>query len=549
MEALQMPELKWSLDALTIKDNILFGFGWAFHPDSAIETAYIQLSFSPHDQRTCERIGIDGLKPRTDVAAAYPEHAHALLSGFVFLGAVAAERQVSSIELVCKMTNGQTCTTLLPLPSTQSSDAGKGLLLTKWRQLSRFKSYLKRVISLVRTGQWTSLWEKTRRHLKAKPQGQLKHPSDIARHLDSPQSSPITVIIDHDLGGGANHYRQRYVDAWVDNGGTALVFTHHIASLTSLVIIKSPQGEKRLAVPDAGFFLNAVSKLPVAEVVYNTAVSLANPHAIAPMLMGIQQACRAKLIVLVHDFYQVCPSHFLINHIGQFCNIPDVRECATCLQRNSHGFVSLFPQRDIVKWRAIWGALLMAADEIVAFSNNSSQLLRKAYPHLAPSRISVRPHSVEHLPGHIPRISQHNRLHIGVVGQIGFHKGAHVVADLAAEIKQQGIDAKMTVFGTIEERCDKDVLTQTGTYKHHELPYLIEQSDANIFLFPSIWPETFSFVVQELMDMQLPVAAFNFGAPAERLAVYDRALILDSMEPKALLASLLAFHQKIYFTN
>ena len=132
------------------------------------------------------------------------------------------------------------------------------------------------------------------------------------------------------------------------------------------------------------------------------------------------------------------------------------------------------------------------------------------------------------------------------MGQIGVHKGALVVAALAAVIKQQGIDAKITVLGAIEANCDKDVLIQTGPYQHDDLPHLIERSGANIFLFPSICPETFSYVVQELMDMQLPVAAFNFGAPAERLANYHKGIILETMEPHALLRELECFHHETY---
>jgi glycosyltransferase involved in cell wall biosynthesis len=78
---------------------------------------------------------------------------------------------------------------------------------------------------------------------------------------------------------------------------------------------------------------------------------------------------------------------------------------------------------------------------------------------------------------------------------------------------------------------------------------LIEKSGANVFLFPSIWPETFSYVVQELMSMSLPVASFNFGAPAERLETYQKGLVLDSMDPATVLDDLISFHRKSYLAN
>jgi glycosyltransferase involved in cell wall biosynthesis len=108
---------------------------------------------------------------------------------------------------------------------------------------------------------------------------------------------------------------------------------------------------------------------------------------------------------------------------------------------------------------------------------------------------------------------------------------------------------KIVVIGTIEVTCDPQVVTQTGAYKHDELRGLIEKSGANVFLFPSICPETFSYVVQELVTMLLPVASFNLGAPAERLATYSNGIVMDSMNPSAVLDDLISFHRKIYLKN
>jgi glycosyltransferase involved in cell wall biosynthesis len=149
----------------------------------------------------------------------------------------------------------------------------------------------------------------------------------------------------------------------------------------------------------------------------------------------------------------------------------------------------------------------------------------------------------------LPKIANTNNLRIGVVGQIGFHKGSLFIQALGREIKRRGADVNVVVIGAIEAMCDPLVVTQTGPYKHDDLPGLIERTGANVFLFPSIWPETFSYVVQELVSMDLPVASFNFGAPAERLAAYPKGLVLDSMDPGAVLDDLISFHRKIYLSN
>ena len=62
-----------------------------------------------------------------------------------------------------------------------------------------------------------------------------------------------------------------------------------------------------------------------------------------------------------------------------------------------------------------------------------------------------------------------------------------------------------------------------GSDEREDLPDLIEAHAINMFLFPSIWPETFSYVVAGLTALKLPVVAFDLGAPAERLRSYGLA--------------------------
>ena len=49
----------------------------------------------------------------------------------------------------------------------------------------------------------------------------------------------------------------------------------------------------------------------------------------------------------------------------------------------------------------------------------------------------------------------------------------------------------------------------------------------NAFWFPSIWPETFSFVAHEMKAMGLPVLAYDIGAQADTLADDDRHRVVS----------------------
>jgi glycosyltransferase involved in cell wall biosynthesis len=66
-----------------------------------------------------------------------------------------------------------------------------------------------------------------------------------------------------------------------------------------------------------------------------------------------------------------------------------------------------------------------------------------------------------------------------------------------------------------------------------------------MFLFPSIWPETFSYVVAEMIALGLPIVAFDLGAPAERLRTYPNARLCAEVSAEAALATLVDFHREL----
>jgi len=67
----------------------------------------------------------------------------------------------------------------------------------------------------------------------------------------------------------------------------------------------------------------------------------------------------------------------------------------------------------------------------------------------------------------------------------------------------------------------------------------------NVGFFPSIWPETFSFVVQEMMDMGVPLCCFDLGAPAERVGSYRLGRIIPEVSPEAALGSISELYRSL----
>lgn len=542
-----MSEIFWSVDSLIIKDNKIFGFGWIFHTKHEISSVQFKLSFEGADECSVEYISAEAGKPREDVKIAF-ENLYALNSGYVIYGAYRLGAQIKSLDIVCLLANGSILET--PVPTSIFSQFGSANEATNKQLMFRqFYFFLKQGLHLVRAKKFSLLFDKVRRYLKGRPKSRLHKPVELATLLNESECKNLCLIIDHDLGGGANQYREHLVDEIIRDGRSVVIATYHVATLSHMLILRNSRINLRFSVPDTDFIIKAVKNLSVSDVIYNTAVSFPKPEEIPHLLIDIKQATSAHLRVLVHDFFLACPSHFLIDHTGKHCHVPHVSVCSSCLPKNQQGFATLFLERDMPKWRSTWGVMLSIADEIITFSQNSSMLLLKAYPQIEKSRISVIPHKVFHVLDRLPKVTNTNSLRIGVVGQIGFHKGALFIQSLTREIIHRKADVKIVVIGAIEVMCDPRVVTQTGPYKHDELIELIEKSGANVFLFPSICAETFSYVIQELIAMNLPVASFNLGAPAERLATYPKGLILNSMDPVTVLDDLTSFHHKSYLAN
>ncbi|MBS4085816.1 glycosyltransferase [Pseudomonas rustica] len=538
-----MEKLHWSVDSLVLRDHTYFGFGWAFHEDKTIVGIKLTVKTPEgHSQAISATYG----NPRDDVASHFSGKQNSLHSGFVMYGSCKSDAESGdTLALLVQFDDG----TAVELPVSVSSlisleknsPTANALPLLK-----QFWAFFKRGFALVKQLKFKLLFEKVRRYMGNRPSGALNNVEQARSQYGMSGAQSSVLIIDHDLGGGANHYRERLVDEKIREGKAVYIFSFHIATLSYVLMVRKGGTSETLSIPGYEFLVDLCKSLQINEIVYNTGVSFANSEVIPQLIIQLKKELNPKLLLLVHDFFMVCPSHFLIDSTDKYCGIPDLDKCQSCLVNNHNGFTSLFNARDMRQWRALWGTVLSLADEIRTFSNNTLDLLCKAYPSIDLSRTVVKPHVVEYIDFGSIKPSQTSELRVGVVGQIGFHKGAQIVQRLSEEILRQNLPIKIVIIGSIETQCDASVVSQTGHYKHDDLAKLIESSGVNVMLFPSIWPETFSYVVQELMEMKLPVASFDLGAPAERLASYQKGLILKDFDVPSVLDELVLFHQRIY---
>lgn len=346
------------------------------------------------------------------------------------------------------------------------------------------------------------------------------------------QETKVTLVIDHALGGGANSYREQFID-------TKLKQKEELVLLLTF--------DRDLGEYDLQFYsdnINFVSRfknldtledlfehISIDDVVINELVTYPETDRLFDMFAHLKANDNlSKLVFLVHDYYSVCPCYVLVNNLGEFCNVPtDLETCEGCLKEVDH---LKLESTDIYNWRKKWQKFLKLTDEIVCFSNSTYDIMEKAYPSIIKKKAVIVPHQIKDV-SRINYTKHKRKFVVGVLGLINYHKGAKILTDLADMMNaypQYAIE--LVVIGDTSNRrtlLKKKHVTITGKYQRKNLESLIKKHKIDTFILPSICPETFSYTTEEVIKMELPIVVFNFGAPPERVVKYAKGHILEEV--------------------
>ncbi|PXW87643.1 GT2 family glycosyltransferase [Nitrosomonas sp. Nm84] len=345
-------------------------------------------------------------------------------------------------------------------------------------------------------------------------------------------SRPALVIIDNAIKGGAYAYSRELIANTLDAGQPVLHLLDDIYTGELRVEWMSPNERLTLNFSDYPAWGRVIAGIQPESILINNLYSYRRPMDFLHWLTQQSVINDVPVSIALHDFFMLCPSLFLIDSEKNYCGLPDSATCSRCF---SHLPMDLpCGAESIAEWRAIWTKALAMAASIIAFSNSTRDLFMRIYPQYA-DKIVVRPHSMARFRHQVVSVDLDKPLHIGIVGSIGWQKGWNIVKQLCEEIDSRRLPFRITVIGEMVPDFSADCLKVTGRYERTALASAIAQSGANIFLFPSIWPETFSYVAHEIMVCGVPLCCFNLGAPAEAVTNYSTGLVLDDRASPAML--------------
>lgn len=349
---------------------------------------------------------------------------------------------------------------------------------------------------------------------------------------------PTIVAFDHILGGGATEYLIEKKKAELKKGKRFITIRFDINNTRYLFNYEYRKYQIEFWARDLEeVFANI---LRVDEIWINELVTYPDLYQVLEKIVNFKEKHHAHLKMLLHDFFSICPAVNLMDEKGEYCKAAESKRCDECIPANRSNACLDYETGTL--WREHWGEFLLKCDEVLAFSDDTGRIFKKIYPGI--SRMKVVPHK----PHYVLPLDKKNKttksFQIGLLGVLCYKKGLEVVKNLVKYIEKNQLDIKIKLIGISDEEIDSPVFSCTGRYSRGQLPWLTMKEDIDMFLIPSIWPETFSYTTSEIISMNMPIAVFPIGAPVDRVINYERGLILSTDEPEIILKEMTEFAEK-----
>ena len=131
-------------------------------------------------------------------------------------------------------------------------------------------------------------------------------------------------------------------------------------------------------------------------------------------------------------------------------------------------------------------------------------------------------------------------MRVCVVGAISYEKGYNSLLQCAQMVATTKMPLEFVVVG---HTCDDIPLLDTGAvritgkYAQSETVTLIRAQQADFAWLPSVWPETWCYVLTEIWKAGLYVVVHDIGAQTERVRATGQGVIVPlHLPPSGLLA-------------
>ncbi|MDO5851711.1 MAG: glycosyltransferase [Methanobacteriaceae archaeon] len=248
------------------------------------------------------------------------------------------------------------------------------------------------------------------------------------------------------------------------------------------------------------------------------------------------------IVMSFHDFYYICPAHFLVDDQDNYCagtcsNVHITKEGETLECNVSKNLNTPNLKTFVHKWREMVSEMFKNCQIFITTSPYARQLYTKIYPELKNKEFKIIEHGRDlttpnELTDSITIPSKDKPIKILFPGHIGIPKGGKLIEN----IKNLDIDSRLEFhfLGGLHGELN---LEQTGEYHgFYERSNFckevnkIKPSFIGIF---SIWPETYCHTLTEALSCGIPVLTLNIGATGERINRDGGGWFIENQTEKA----------------
>ena len=239
----------------------------------------------------------------------------------------------------------------------------------------------------------------------------------------------------------------------------------------------------------------------------------------APEILKLVARLDLPLVVTLHDYTYICPQVVLLDHRNLFCGVPSAVICHRCIAAKR----PILDVANVAEWRERMHRLVSRAERIIAPSEAAVELFKRVWPDLP---IQVVPHPEMDVAPLCPAKLEVDMTVIAIIGAILSHKGASIVEACARDAAKRKLALKFLVVGDFRTDFKNPHLEVTGRFSPPQLPMILSEAGAVIGFLPSVWPETYSYVLSEYYRFGLHPVVFNIGAQSERVRAAQYGTIL-----------------------
>jgi GT2 family glycosyltransferase len=362
-------------------------------------------------------------------------------------------------------------------------------------------------------------------HVRADPLADARRRIDLLRwRAAGRRGAQSAILVTHNEGGGVERQVAASATAHAQAGRRAIVLRPgKLPDDTPAIVVSAGIDD---SFPNLRYAMPA--ELPALLRLLRAArpgvVELHHVLGHSPAIYDLITRLGVPYDVHLHDYPWFCPQVSLVGADRRYCGEPAAVRCEACVADAGRIIDEDIP---IVALRERSDRFLRAARGVVAPSADAASRLRRHFHALRPV---VRPQEDDAAMEEPPPPRPHDGIcRVCVIGAIGVHKGYDILLQCARDAAERRLKLDFVVVGhTID---DARLLATgrvfiTGRFKPDEAVPLVRQQYASLGLLPSVWPETWSFALSELWRGGLRVAAFDFGAPAERIRKTGRGFVL-----------------------